>query len=308
MKDAALFFVDTLVEDPKTGLLVCVPSYSPEQGTLTVGTTMDHQLIRALLDTTIEASKVLGVDSAFAAELATLRSKLTPNLIGRHGQLQEWREDVDQPNNRHRHMSPLFAMYPGAEITPDDPKLWNAAKVLLGWRGDGDTGWSFAWRMPLWARAGDGDMAHRQLQGLLTRRTLPNLFDLCGPFQIDGNFGACAGVAEMLLQSHRRADLADGTRRHVVELLPALPSAWPKGEVRGLRARGGFEVSMTWDGGRLTRVELRSRIGGRCVLRYGKRSIELMTTAGALVEFDGDLAGVGGTEMRQVNSSHAAEP
>ncbi len=290
MKDAALFFIDTLVVDPKTGLLVCVPSYSPEQGNLTVGATMDHQIIRALFDSTIEAAKVLGTDAAFAVKLAQTRARLTPNLIGRHGQLQEWREDVDEPNNRHRHMSPLFAMFPGSEITPDDPKLWAAAKVLLGWRGDGDTGWSFAWRMPLWARAGDGDMALRQLQGLLTRRTLPNLFDLCGPFQIDGNFGACAGVAEMLLQSHRRADLPDGTRRHVIELLPALPKAWAGGEVRGLRARGGFEVAMKWDGGRLTRVELQSKNGAPCVLRFKGKAIELNTTAGSRYAFDGDLA------------------
>ena len=292
MKEAALFFVDTLVEDPKTGLLVCVPSYSPEQGHLTVGATMDHQIVRALLDATIEAANVLAVEADFVAQLTAVRSRLTPNRIGSRGQLQEWREDIDEPNNRHRHMSPLFAVYPGSGITPDDPKLWEAAKVLLGWRGDGDTGWSFAWRMPLWARAGDGDMAHRQLQGLLTRRTLPNLFDLCGPFQIDGNFGACAGVAEMLLQSHRRADLPDGTRRHLIELLPALPKAWPTGEISGLRARGGFEVSMKWEGGALTRVELRSKNGGPCLLRTGGNTVEFNTKVGWSYVFDGKLAPV----------------
>ena len=289
MREAALFFVDTLVTDPATGLLVCVPSYSPEQGNLTVGATMDHQIIRALFDATIEAAGIVGGDAAFAAELTAVRAKLMPNLIGREGQLQEWREDVDKPGNRHRHMSPLFAVYPGSGITPDDPKLWAAAMKLLTWRGDGDTGWSLAWRMPLWARAGDGEVAHRQLQGLLHRRTLPNLFDLCGPFQIDGNFGACAGVAEMLLQSHRRADLADGARRHVIELLPALPTAWSTGSVTGLRARGGFEIAERWSDGGLTRIELRSAQGGAALLRYRGQSRALDLKPGEVVRLDGKL-------------------
>jgi alpha-L-fucosidase 2 len=289
MREAALFFVDTLVTDPATGLLVCVPSYSPEQGNLTVGATMDQQIIRALFDATIEAAGVVGGDAAFAAELTALRAKLAPNLIGREGQLQEWREDVDKPGNRHRHMSPLFAVYPGAGITPDEPKLWAAAMKLLTWRGDGDTGWSYAWRMPLWARAGDGEVAHRQLQGLLNRRTLPNLFDLCGPFQIDGNFGACAGVAEMLVQSHRRADLPDGARRHVIELLPAVPVAWAEGAVSGLRARGGFEIAETWSSGRLTRVEVRSAQGGAAVLRYREQSRAINLKSGEVLRLDGKL-------------------
>jgi alpha-L-fucosidase 2 len=293
MKDAALFFMDFLEIDPRSGRLVTVPSYSPEHGNLTVGATMDHQLIRALFDYTIEAADVLGTDAEFVAELTSVRARLAPNFIGRHGQLQEWMDDVDEPNNRHRHLSPLVAVYPGWGVTPDDPKLWDAAKILLGWRGDGDTGWSFAWRMPLWARVGDGDVALRQLQGLLTRRTLPNLFDLCGPFQIDGNFGACAGVAEMLVQSHRRADLAGGERRHVIELLPALPKAWPAGAVSGLRARGGFEVSMKWANGKLTNVELESKNGNPCVLRVGDRSVELVTTAGGSYRFDGELVADG---------------
>lgn len=291
MKDAALFFVDFLVKHPKQDWLVAVPSYSPEQGNLTVGTTMDHQLIRALLDYTIEAAKVLGTDAEFAAELNTLRSRLAPNFIGKHGQLQEWMEDVDQPGNRHRHMSPLFAVFPGWGITPDDPKMWDAAKVLLEWRGDGDTGWSLAWRMPLWARVGNGDFAHRQMQILLTRRTLPNLFDLCGPFQIDGNFGACAGVAEMLVQSHRRAD-KDGQRRHAVELLPALPSAWATGSVAGLRARGGFEVAMKWEAGKLVGAEIKSLTGTACVVRCGDKQIELSLKPGQRIALDAALVQV----------------
>lgn len=290
MKDAALFFVDFLVKDPRTGWLVTNPSYSPEQGTLTVGATMDQQLVRALFTHTAEAAKLLGVDADLAAQLLSMREQLAPNQIGKRGQLQEWLDDVDVPGNRHRHMSPLWAMYPGADITPDDPKLWEAAKTLLTWRGDGDTGWSFAWRMPLWARAGDGDMALRQLQGLFTRRTLPNLFDLCGPFQIDGNFGACAGVAEMLVQSHRRADLPDGTLCHVIEILPALPKGWLSGEVSGLRSRGGFTLSIRWKNGVLAQVTVHSTDGSPYILSYRGSSVRCESVAGSTRIFDGNFS------------------
>jgi len=153
MKQASLFFVDDLVKDAKTGWFVTSPSYSPEQGELTTGPTMDNQLIRALMNNTIAAANILKTDKKFAAQLAAIRDQLPPNQIGRYGQLQEWLDDIDRPNNNHRHMSPLWALYPGNDITPADTNVFVAAKVLLQWRGDGSTGWSYAWRIPLWARA-----------------------------------------------------------------------------------------------------------------------------------------------------------
>lgn len=291
MKSASLFFVDFLIKDPKTGYLVTSPSHSPEQTPpgrplFAAGPTMDNQLIRALFTYTIAASEILGTDKKFARQLAELRAQLPPNQVGRLGQLQEWLEDWDAPNNNHRHMSPLWALYPGWEITPAEPKIYDAAKLLLQWRGEGSTGWSYAWRMPLWARVGDGDFAFRQFSGLLQKRTLPNLFDLCGPFQIDGNFGATAGVLEMLLQSHQTQP---GTATHILELLPALPKAWPAGAITGLCARGGFEVDLTWTNGALTRVVIRSKLGQPCAIRHGGRTIELATQKNGQYVFNGQL-------------------
>jgi alpha-L-fucosidase 2 len=285
MREASLFFVDYLVRDEKTGWLLTSPSHSPEQGPTTAGPTMDNQLIRFLWTSTIAAAKELNLDPEFTAQLETLLPKLPPNQIGKHGQLQEWLDDVDQPGNAHRHMSPLWALYPGADITPADPKMFSAAKTLLEWRGDGSTGWSYAWRMPLWARVGDGEMAYRQFSALLAKRTLPNLFDLCGPFQIDGNFGAPAGVVEMLLQSHEFA--ADGSV--LINLLPALPKAWPAGTVKGLRARDGFEVDLTWKDGKLERAVLRSTLGRPATIRLGSRSVPLSLATGKKTTLGPDL-------------------
>jgi alpha-L-fucosidase 2 len=281
MKSAAEFFVDFLVKDPKTGWLVSTPSYSPEQGTLTAGPTMDHQLIRALFTHVIEAAAILKVDAEFAGKLKETRAQLAPDQIGKHGQLQEWLTDIDVPKNNHRHMSPLWALYPGADITPETPQLFSAAKVLLEWRGGGSTGWSYAWRIPLWARVGDGEFAYRQLAEMLARKTLPNGFDLCGPFQIDGNFGAPAGIAEMLLQSHRRTPGEKSVP--VIEFLPALPKAWPSGSVHGLRARGGFEVDLNWEQGTLTRAVVRSNGGQAAQLRYAGQTIDLAPGTGEQV-------------------------
>jgi alpha-L-fucosidase 2 len=240
---------------------------------------MDNQLIRALMDSTILAAGILNTDKTFVAELQKVRDQLPPNQIGKHGQLQEWLDDVDTPDNNHRHMSPLWALYPGADVSPANPKLWDAAKLLLKWRGPGSTGWSFAWRIPLWARVGDGEYAYSQLAGLLQKRTLPNLFDLCGPFQIDGNFGATAGIAEMLLQSQWTEE-RDDTPVRLISLLPALPKAWATGWVKGLCARDGFVIDMDWENNALKRVNIHSTLGKRCLLRYAGREILLKTEAG----------------------------
>ncbi|HEU5395750.1 MAG TPA: glycoside hydrolase N-terminal domain-containing protein, partial [Verrucomicrobiae bacterium] len=279
MKQASIFFEDFLIKDPKTGWLVTSPSFSPEQGETCYGPTMDNQLVRALMDHTIAAAKILGTDAEFTAGLAKICGQLPPNQVGKYGQLQEWLDDIDRPNNNHRHMSPLWALYPGDGITPADPKIFNAAKVLLKWRGDGSTGWSYAWRIPLWARVDDGDFAFRQLDGLLQRRTLPNLFDLCGPFQIDGNFGATAGMAEMLVQS-QNAD---------IELLPALPKAWPGGRVSGLRARGEFAVDMEWSQGKLVAAVIHSLGGTECKVKYGSLTRDLKMKSGESVHLDAQL-------------------
>ena len=177
---------------------------------------------------------------------------------------------------------------PGADISPADPKIWDAAKLLLKWRGPGSTGWSYAWRIPLWARAGDGEYSYQQLTGLFARRTLPNMFDLCGPFQIDGNFGATAGIAEMLLQSQWTKKQGDSDVR-IINLLPALPKEWPTGSVKGLCARDGFVVDMTWDKGKLTHAVVHSKLGKPCALQYNGHEVTLKSEAGKDYVFNGDL-------------------
>lgn len=289
MKDAALFFLTDLVKDPKTGWLVTSPSYSPEQGTLTAGPTMDNQLVRALFEHTREAAGLLGIDHAFSARVAAAQAQLPPNQVGRYGQLQEWLADIDKPNNQHRHMSPLWALFPGDDINPADPRIFAAAKKLLTWRGDGSTGWSYAWRIALWARVDDGDFAYRQLSLLFRRKTQYNLLDLCGPFQIDGNFGTTAGIAEMLLQSQARTQPGDVAGVPVIDLLPALPHAWPDGEIDGLRARGGFTVNIAWHGGRLANAEVTGAPGAACRIRYGTHALDLTLPSTGRITLGGDL-------------------
>ena len=307
MKGAAEFFEDVLVETPDGQWLISGPSNSPENGGLVMGPTMDHQIVRNLLGNTIAASEILGVDEELRERLRALRERIAPNRIGRLGQLQEWLEDVDDPENRHRHVSHLFGLHPGVEITPyGTPELFQAARKSLELRGDGATGWSMGWKVNLWARLLDGDRAYSILKNLIApvpgrdepvlddRRggLYPNMFDAHPPFQIDGNFGATAGIAEMLLQSHDpygkplSESAVQRGERGFLHLLPALPSAFPNGEVEGLRARGGFEVGLAWSDGELDWVDIHSLLGKPLTVRYGDLEKELAPKAGETVRLE----------------------
>jgi alpha-L-fucosidase 2 len=296
MKGAATFFTDYLVKDPKTGLLVSGPSNSPEQGGMVMGPTMDHQIIRDLFANTANAAAILSVDKEFASKLTAMRAQIAPNHIGKHGQLQEWLEDKDDPANKHRHCSHLWGLFPGWEITPrGTPELSAAAKQSLIFRGDGGTGWSKAWKINFWARFLDGDHAHKMLVEALAGNTFPNLFDAHPPFQIDGNFGGAAGIAEMLLQSHevetRNSKLETRNKPEIrtIELLPALPKAWPSGSVKGLRARGGFQVDMNWTSSKLQSATIRSLLGNYCKVRLGGKTVSFNTQIGKSYRLDSDL-------------------
>lgn len=294
LRDCAVFFTDYLIEDPETKTLISGPSNSPEQGGLVMGPTMDHQIIRDLFRAVSQSARILGTDAELAAQLDGMIPRIAPNKIGKHGQLQEWMQDKDDPKNKHRHVSHLWAIYPGSDITWQQADLFKAARQSLIHRGDAATGWSMGWKTNLWARFLDGDHAYLILNNLLQPigrskgmgGLYPNLFDAHPPFQIDGNFGATAGIAEMLLQSHIPIQ-SDGAPRFLIHLLPALPSTWPEGSITGLKARGGVTVDLSWKNGKLVQAKLLPKYSGVLHVKVGDKTRELKAEAGKAIVIDG---------------------
>jgi alpha-L-fucosidase 2 len=258
MKGAAEFWLATLMTDPRDGKLVVSPSYSPEHGPFTAGASMSQQIVADLFTNCSEAAKAVG-DRAFGKRIDEALAKLDRGLrVGKWGQLQEWKPDLDDPKDDHRHVSQLFALHPGHAIDPlTNADLAKAARVTLDARGDASTGWSRAWKVNLWARLRDGDRAHKLLAGMLEDSTLPNLWDTHPPFQIDGNFGATAGMVEMLVQS----------QGGVIDILPALPKDWPRGSVSGIRARGDATVGIAWDACGVSQLTIDAGRAGPLTLR-----------------------------------------
>ncbi|MFS0726615.1 glycosyl hydrolase family 95 catalytic domain-containing protein [Paenibacillus sp. 1P07SE] len=306
MKEAALFCLDWLYED-EGGQLITGPSTSPEMKFVVEGSryavssaaTMDLVLVAELFDNCMEAADILGVDEAFREELAAARRRLHPFQIGRHGQLQEWSQDFEEEDVHHRHVSHLAGVYPGRLFTAETtPELFAAARQSLERRGDEGTGWSLGWKVGLWARFGDGNRAERLIANLLRLvrsdqgnnergGVYANLFDAHPPFQIDGNFAATAGIAEMLLQSHQG----------YLEFLPALPDRWSTGSVQGLRARGGIEVSIAWRDGRLTDVHLTSDVGQACSFKATDKPVRIAAGDDA-VDWQGGSEGLSSFAMQ----------
>jgi alpha-L-fucosidase 2 len=290
MKDAAVFCKEWLVKDPATGYYVSGPSISPENGfktddgkiaTMVMGPTMDHMIIRALFTNTIAAAQILKVDASFAASLDKMLKKLAPTKIGSDGRILEWTKAFEEPEPGHRHISHLYGLHPGKELTKDS-LLMKAARKTIDYRlshGGGHTGWSRAWIINFFARLHDGNAAYENLLALLRKSTLPNLFDNHPPFQIDGNFGATAGITEMLLQSHANE----------IELLPALPKAWPTGSIHGICARGGFVVDINWKDNSLVSASIQAKFDGACTLKYQNKHVTFSTQKGKTYRFNNNL-------------------
>jgi alpha-L-fucosidase 2 len=285
IKEAALFWIDYLTEDGQ-GHLVSSPSYSPEHGGISSGASMDHQIAWDILTNAISAAKVLGTDAEFVKKATQTKAKILPPQIGRWGQLQEWKEDVDDSTSKHRHVSHLFALHPGKQISPAlTPLEAQAARVSLLARGDDGTGWSLAWKVNFWARLRDGNHAYKLFKSVLRPvgdkgtnmsnggGSYTNLLCAHPPFQLDGNMGSTAGVAEMLLQS----------QAGIIEILPALPDAWPTGSTEGLKARGNIRVNISWQKMALTSVIVRSPVAQKCVLQYGTKRVTLSLAANKAV-------------------------
>ena len=283
MREACRFYFDFLIESPHNpDWLVTCPTHSPEHGGLKAGTTMDNQILREFFQCIHAAGEVIGEAPAFLEKIQTTEKRLPPHMIGKHGQLQEWLDDIDDPKNKHRHVSHMWGVFPGSQISADTPALHKAARQSLEFRGDESTGWSVAWKTALWARLGDGDRAYnlvslllRPYQKGLRGSCYPNLFDVHPPFQIDGNLGIVAGMTEMLMQAHR---MREDVRQ--IDILPSLPAAWSSGRVSGLRVPGGFEVDIQWESGRLVSLVIESLFGTQCDLNYQGKRIALQLKPG----------------------------